>query len=381
MSRLLLSIAIPTYNRAALLDLCLNRFFDQLGPYAEQVEVLVSDNASTDHTKAVVEKHQSQHRQLSYFENEKNEGPDFNIARCFELATAKYVWVFSDDDVILPGALDYIIPFLRQHEVGVLLTKPHFYHDSVHEFVPDEGPLGYKLYLVLGMDTLYRYQDSFMIQLGWVMPALVRAKQNAEITTPLVLARALRVLDFRMFYVFGVSYPRVLASLAASGVIPEAMKDLLIDLLIRIYFGYYARNGNKGTASHHKERPLLILGKAFWKRKGFWLVLVPGFLQRGVIDALKALWLGTRKAIVKASVKTDKVRARLSADLKADLAAESWKHFGEKSQLPTVHTVLNPQCVEVGLGLQALSPFVIEARTWQAGQYFAPKVVIGDRVK
>jgi len=39
-----LTIAIPTYNRADLLDLCLCRIIDQARSSRDEIEVIVSDN-------------------------------------------------------------------------------------------------------------------------------------------------------------------------------------------------------------------------------------------------------------------------------------------------------------------------------------------------
>src|SRR5205823_7681584 len=124
-------------------------------------------------------------KQLRYSENETNGGPDFNIAKCFESASAKYVWVFSDDDLLLPNALGQIIPLLQGNELGILFLKPSFYRDSIDEFKPKEEPFHCELYsdpfklmaeehfwltyissiitnkdLVKDVSTLYHYQKS-----------------------------------------------------------------------------------------------------------------------------------------------------------------------------------------------------------------------------
>ncbi len=265
MSHLLLTIAVPTYNRAKLLDLCLDRILAQVQPCADEVEVVVSNNAATDHTKEIVAKYQQRYKHLRYSENEKNGGPDFNIARCFELATGKYVWVFSDDDLLLPNALDRLLPLLREQDLGIVTLAPIFYRDSIHEcVVSGREPLEYKLYehpaklaqetnfwltyitgvitnkdLVRNAPTLYQYQNSFMIQLGWVMPALFNNRPSANVTTPLILGRSLETLDFKLFHVFGTSYPIVLEGLARQGVLPVPVKEKLIKLIITQYFPYY----------------------------------------------------------------------------------------------------------------------------------------------
>lgn len=49
-----LSICIPTYNRADFLRLCLKRL-QELEGVLPDFEIIVSDNASTDHTASVLE--------------------------------------------------------------------------------------------------------------------------------------------------------------------------------------------------------------------------------------------------------------------------------------------------------------------------------------
>jgi abequosyltransferase len=305
MSRPLLSIAIPTYNRASLLDLCLTRIIEQL-PATGEVEVLVSNNASTDDTRAVMARHQAAYPALRYSENEQNGGPDFNIAKAFELATGKYAWVFSDDDLLLPGALAYVLPLLRQPaNWGLIVLNAAFYRHSVAEHVPIAGPPTHTVFedphhladvthfwltyisgiiankeLVSGAKTLYQYENSNMIQLGWIMPALFSGRPSLRIETPLVLGRALETLDFKLFRVFGSSYPVVLESLAQQGVLPVKTKEMLIEAIIRRYFIAYIQPQYRYT---HGENPLLILGRSFWKRPSFWTVLLPRLVRRSLV--------------------------------------------------------------------------------------------------
>lgn len=403
MARPFLTIAIPTYNRADLLGLCLSKIFEQLGPYAELIELLVSNNASTDHTKQVVKKYQQEYPQLRYWENEKNGGPDFNIAKCFELATAKYVWVFSDDDLMLPTALEHIIPFLRQYEPGVLFLKANFYKDSVNEFVADVEPFAYKIYtdaaelvteqqcwityisgivvdkdLVRESDPLYFYQDSFVIQLGWILPVLLRAKQNAQIMTPLILGRALDVLDFKLFKVFGANFPRVLTDMAAKGTIPIEIKDILIELTITVYLHW---NTRPEVEFHYGEKPLRILIQSFWNRKSFWTILMPRFIQRAYLTTLNQVTHPSREFFEKVVVRLFRKANSIYSNSRDRGAEKSLKSFGSHSELPEGHLILNPQYVVIGKQFKALPLFIVETRTKQGGVKFTPSVVIGDRVQ
>jgi glycosyltransferase involved in cell wall biosynthesis len=308
MSRPVLTIAVPTYNRAALLDLCLGRIIEQVRPYGAMVEVLVSNNAATDHTKDVIAKYQTAHPSLRYSENERNAGPDYNIAKCFELAAAPYVWVFSDDDLLLPNAIDRILPLLQAHDLGIVTLATNFYRHSIHEWTHSDGPLAYALYddphelarethfwltyitgIITNKDavrdakTLYHYQKTFLVQLGWVIPALFSRKPSAKVSTPLILGRSLEVMDFKLFHVFGTKYPEVLEGLTRQGALPTATKEMLIELIIARYFPHYIQPHSRYS---HGEQSFPILARAFWNRKSFWTKLVPLFARRRLLRLL-----------------------------------------------------------------------------------------------
>ncbi len=52
----LLTIAIPTYNRAEYLDKQLGWLAEAIKGYESDCEILVSDNCSTDHNQSIISK-------------------------------------------------------------------------------------------------------------------------------------------------------------------------------------------------------------------------------------------------------------------------------------------------------------------------------------
>ncbi len=94
------------------------------------------------------------------------------------------------------------------------------------------------------------------------------------------MGRALDVLDFKLFYVFGPSYPSVFKQLSRQNVLPADAMEMLIDLIITKYFVHFI---NPHYQYNHGECPLLILGKSFWNRKAFWLYLIPQFVRRALL--------------------------------------------------------------------------------------------------
>jgi glycosyltransferase involved in cell wall biosynthesis len=116
---IVLSICIPTYNRAVFLAKALDSLLPQVCNNP-QVEVLVSDNASTDTTWAVVRDYQGHYPQIRYHRNAQNEGFDGNIAACVEQAQGEHISFFSDDDLALPGVFSAILSTLAQHKPAIL---------------------------------------------------------------------------------------------------------------------------------------------------------------------------------------------------------------------------------------------------------------------
>jgi glycosyltransferase involved in cell wall biosynthesis len=72
MNKPLLSICIPTYNRASYLKKSIESIISQKEFIDEKVEIIISDNASSDDTQSVVACYTSKYKNIHYFKNEKN---------------------------------------------------------------------------------------------------------------------------------------------------------------------------------------------------------------------------------------------------------------------------------------------------------------------
>ena len=68
----LLSICIPTYNRAEYLGRSIASLVSQREFHGEDVELVISDNASTDNTEEVVARYQKLYDNIIYSKNEEN---------------------------------------------------------------------------------------------------------------------------------------------------------------------------------------------------------------------------------------------------------------------------------------------------------------------
>ena len=67
MTKPLLSICIPTFNRSSYLRNTLNSIVSQQEFLSEKVEIIISDNASTDETPDVVKEFTAKYSNIHYF--------------------------------------------------------------------------------------------------------------------------------------------------------------------------------------------------------------------------------------------------------------------------------------------------------------------------
>ncbi len=115
----LLSVVIPTYNRAKFLERCLRSV---LACSLEDIEILVADNASTDTTQEVL-KSFCDHR-LRFWRNETNVGAARNVLSLLQVAHGEWIFLIGDDDLLLPNALERLASIVQSDpDLGVVLSS------------------------------------------------------------------------------------------------------------------------------------------------------------------------------------------------------------------------------------------------------------------
>lgn len=129
----LLSICIPTYNRAFFLKDSLLAILNSIDSqnYSE-IEIVISDNCSTDDTQSVIASFQVAKPELEWINvrQEPNIGPS-NVILVTRYASGKFIWILSDDDVVLPHSINKIIYELKTNPNinGILVNYAGFEKD------------------------------------------------------------------------------------------------------------------------------------------------------------------------------------------------------------------------------------------------------------
>lgn len=135
--QVLLSICIPTYNRAKALDGNLEVLNKQISGKSLSLELMVSDNCSTDETSTVVNKYIEEGMPINYIRNNVNLGMDGNFAQCYRKATGKYVLVLGDDDYLIDGMLEKLLNYLKSGDFGLIHLKTNSEAKSLDEQFTD----------------------------------------------------------------------------------------------------------------------------------------------------------------------------------------------------------------------------------------------------
>ena len=128
-----LTIGIPTYNRASHLAEQLDRLSQEL--LSEEIEILVSDNASLDSTLEIAESFRLRlGGRLVISSNERNLGFDGNIFTLYKKARGRYLWVLSDDDSFVPGAVTRLLEIVKREKECGLIALPGAQMEPYHPY-------------------------------------------------------------------------------------------------------------------------------------------------------------------------------------------------------------------------------------------------------
>lgn len=116
------SVLIPTYNRANSLIITLNSVKEQT---YRPIEVVIVDDGSTDHTKEVVQKWQSDHQAEDFtilYQYKENGGVSSARNLALALSSGFYIQYLDSDDTIFPKRLETLKNTFSKHQADYIQT-------------------------------------------------------------------------------------------------------------------------------------------------------------------------------------------------------------------------------------------------------------------
>jgi glycosyltransferase involved in cell wall biosynthesis len=324
-SQPLLTIAIPTYNRRKYLEELLICLEPQLAGQHD-VELLVSDNASTDDTQEMVEGFRQRGLQIRYIRNEENIGADGNFLQCFRLATGKYLWIFGDDDLLTPKAIGQILFLLRQGEETadfdlVYLSSTSFtgeYKPIPEDLLKDKfGRFAevvtdgeYFLHKVNGLIILISvvivnrnrlFEKGFppievlnntnLLQVGWVFPLLHKQCRILYIWERVLFYRTFNSGGWGIAKVFGLNLNEISTRYFAAE--PELARSLMNGVIQTWFMDTLMRMRLGKELGMHQEDFAEITKPVFSGNWRFWVFIYP-VAKAPVVIARMIHWVLSR---------------------------------------------------------------------------------------
>lgn len=124
----LVSIGFPVYNGEAFLEEAIESILTQT---YSNLEIIISDNASTDRTETICRYYHNNDTRIRYFRNNTNLGASINYNAVFRMASGKYFKWSAHDDVCDKRFIHSCIQVLEQNTHATLsYTKTKYIDQS-----------------------------------------------------------------------------------------------------------------------------------------------------------------------------------------------------------------------------------------------------------
>lgn len=327
----LLSICIPTYNREmflpALLDSIIMGISEIEGSDEDpKIEVVISDNASTDGTAKCVEMYRDR-LSITYVIHDKNVGPDLNFLAVIDAARGRFCWLMGSDDIVEAGGLKHVYNASKVWDVSGFSTNYHKRSFDLEHASTVRQPVPYiDAIVVEGRDDIYR---NFVGHWGYMSCQVVRRDLWQEV------CKTGKQHNFLNGYVHIFIIGKMLEIFPKWGYINnicvawrgrndaflngDHVDRMMIDVkgygdITRHLFGenspttHFVMNNIAGThiLSHYQvakvfyhsgkslRRAAVTISREYWRYPLFWKKLVPWIVMPAPL--LHGLWIGYQRS-------------------------------------------------------------------------------------
>ena len=204
----LVSVLIPVYQRETFISQTIECVLKQT---YENIEIVIVDNASTDHTYEICRMYADKSNAIRLYKNDTNIGPVNNWRRCLELAKGEYAKILWSDDLMSHDYIEKTLQYLND-DVGFVFTSV---------IIDDSFDKGGRIY--------YKYGDSGLYpSIRYIDDAILNNKLPVSPGCAIF-----RLSDLRKNLVDGIESPSF-SDFATHGAGP----DLLLFLLTALHYPY-----------------------------------------------------------------------------------------------------------------------------------------------
>jgi acetyltransferase-like isoleucine patch superfamily enzyme/glycosyltransferase involved in cell wall biosynthesis len=271
----LLTIVIPTYNRCEYLRQLVPALWSEVSACRDQVDIIVSDNASTDDTAVAMATLQEEGCEFRYLRRPFNIGMDGNFTETLVMVQTRYCWLLGDDDVPVAGILPNVLNALLLVQPDLLYLQSAWFPNAFEACIQDadtsfpSDPIdvfeftrrtNYWLTFISSMIfdlARYRclapegppeeYRGTMLPQLHWVFLLLRYGNRFLVSNGPVIMATGGNSGGYSLTRVFGVNLPHLVdISFGSTSKLGEIIKqsNAFSNLPRLLYAVRFAQLGN-----------------------------------------------------------------------------------------------------------------------------------------
>ena len=133
-----ISIIVPAFNAAPFIERCIMSLLDQDLP-PESYEIIVTDDASSDDTAAILDRMSSTASNLCVLHNEHNRGIACTRNRGLEVAEGRYILFVDADDWWEPRTMGQVIAAMERDSLD-MAAFGHYFNDENGERCMEVDP-------------------------------------------------------------------------------------------------------------------------------------------------------------------------------------------------------------------------------------------------
>jgi glycosyltransferase involved in cell wall biosynthesis len=245
----LVSVCLPAYNRIEKLKIAIKKLQEQT---YTNLEIIVSDNCSTDNTENICKELQKEDHRIKYFRQSNNVGPTANFEFAKNKAEGKYFLWHGDDDYLDKEYVKVCIDELEKDSSYVLVS-------------------GLAAYRYFGKGDITHHGN--IIQPNSDNPILRVVKYLWNVQENSIFCGAYRVNELNESYM-----PNVLAGdwIWMSKVLLKGKAKVIDNIYVNRSFG--------DSASVSYEKIIELIGSPKWHAKYPWLAMSKNFLSFYIQD-------------------------------------------------------------------------------------------------
>lgn len=259
-----LTITIPSYNVEKYLKQTLDSFVDE--EILEDIEVLIIDDGSKDHTAQIGKEYEDKYPQTFRLISKENGGHGSTINRGIEEAKGRYFKVVDGDDWVCTADFVELIKALKSCTAQYVVTNYY----EVNDVTGEKTPVDYK---ILNEKEIWSFEEAgskkqiamhaLVIQTSILKENKIRLDEHCfyvDVEYVLYPIPYVETVQFVDLYVYMYRLAVTTQSVSIQGYQKHMQNHIDVIMHLTDFFEKYAKSGTQGKVDYIGKRIAQMVG-------------------------------------------------------------------------------------------------------------------------